>query len=1397
MMTTGFVIIHANNNHNANADELTTDNAYISKLELASLKTGTAPFDNDDTPGNDSSESNDIVRTYDDVTFTYKYSITTDDNQSQYTSGRIGIRIELPYSQSVVDFNQDKMLWIDKTTGYEPKITTENINGVQTRVLTAYRMITGTGHNTVIPGSGNIDIVYHVNGAVNGQKITPKISAWVVPNDKHNRTITADSATFTVSVKPSYNIFTISTNVNVSKYDFSQFNNKKYDSYYNSDLGVRTGNIQKYNIGIEARWPTAEERANKGIKGLETPSGSLTFKITTKSIIRDSSNKTIQMSNDDKAQIQPYLWNVSNNDGIRYGNSKSSVAWTNKVSDQVRIPFEGLTVNEQRNSDNTTYTVTVNTDRLANNNYPEAGASGSCGYFTDKKDGTCSNSGKIIIAEMGYIGIDVFNPIDYNDKTLITSKYPNATSVYTVTNITDFHAISKSGIEINNEATNNDNSMSMSISLKNSNAYLSSYQNYVNFACTKYYQTQMGTDCYNWNSNSNYLRSTDIGLHDDNIRITILNGITGNYVGNDEIIALKMLKFNPDYFDFDFNNPPVVGISSKYLKTYYAVKPDGSKWSSNQELIKTHVKDLEYYDSYDEASSHGTVIAVLFQQTAKANTPIYIDGKVKTTAPLGNYGLIGSETIEWSKYYLNDNGYNDDGKLDPYDTTQNTAYEDYMSTIDWLNGYINDTGLKPLMVANMNAYQQPSYDENGRLLNGGNNRGGDAMFIVNEKNTVTRSTAQLVNNASKTVYDLDNSERIIDYKVNYTTVSSENNRHNATVYITDTIPAGLTYIDNSGYVDGSYAQNLPLQGIISGGSRINPKITKNNDGSTTLLFTVPNVYTDGSQHVINYSVKIGNENDPDNDVTNNMSFLTRSVIESTDNHTEQYKEGKTLSDFTVKINKNGTSSLSIMSMKPYVDISTDFTYDVSITNRAGVLNNPFMVVKLPSNDNDSGNVNYHGSIKLTGFKSKQKLSSDAAFYYTADSKYGNMAVNKITRTDITDNWVKLAYDNDTGVISLPSGNVKPLMLAYIDGSINEGQSNGFTVTIKPTGNESGDVYNMIISDGGVLISNIVSVVSRTISGIAWFDANGNGIRNTDDKLLDKVKVSITDKNGKTLKDLTGKDLTTITDGNGYYSFSNIPSGSDYQVRFINSNDNLNAMTATLKAAGSDVTVQNQADSVMRADDKTKLDYTVIMLPVLPSADDMTSSSFILDNQNSGLTGELPYVDGIMNVKVTEKLTNRNLMDSDAFKVSISPSNANSPAGVIKNELVFDKANMSRIVDINVDSLKPGSYSYKVSNVDTHISGVKYDENWFTIRITIRNDYENFKKAADVSMVKFDGSDAVNELSFINVYTGSADMPMTGTSGILIVLLGLCLIACVHVVKHIMLVKYERDKGGAL
>lgn len=46
------------------------DKAYISDAQVIQTQTGTGPWDADDNPGNDSSEDNEIVRSYDQVIWT-------------------------------------------------------------------------------------------------------------------------------------------------------------------------------------------------------------------------------------------------------------------------------------------------------------------------------------------------------------------------------------------------------------------------------------------------------------------------------------------------------------------------------------------------------------------------------------------------------------------------------------------------------------------------------------------------------------------------------------------------------------------------------------------------------------------------------------------------------------------------------------------------------------------------------------------------------------------------------------------------------------------------------------------------------------------------------------------------------------------------------------------------------------------------------------------------------------------------------------------------------------------------------------------------------------------------------------------------------------------------------
>lgn len=160
-------------------DMLDTDSAAVSRLRLADRITGTAPFDKDNERGDDKDETNDIVRSYDTVTYDYEYTLTPDSTMDYYRRTRVGFRFELPYPQDKVTFDAEKMGWVDHTPGYEPKLTTETIDGTVTQVYICYRLLEPTSQSpTVNPGTGSIGLSVAVKGAPHGYRFHPTVKAW-------------------------------------------------------------------------------------------------------------------------------------------------------------------------------------------------------------------------------------------------------------------------------------------------------------------------------------------------------------------------------------------------------------------------------------------------------------------------------------------------------------------------------------------------------------------------------------------------------------------------------------------------------------------------------------------------------------------------------------------------------------------------------------------------------------------------------------------------------------------------------------------------------------------------------------------------------------------------------------------------------------------------------------------------------------------------------------------------------------------------------------------------------------------------------------------------------------------------------------------------------------------
>lgn len=189
-------------------DMLDTDDAVVTTLSQASRSTSTAPFDNDNSPGDDHDADNDIVRTFDKVSYTYSFAVNTRNETTSYRRGRIGFQFKLSQPEDQVTFDVDSMGWVDTTPEYRPKQTTETIDGHPTQVLTVYRLLTSTENlSTVIPGSSSVTLVLRVRSMPNGSKFAPEVQAWGAP-DATTKTdpASATSEPVTVSAKLNLNL---------------------------------------------------------------------------------------------------------------------------------------------------------------------------------------------------------------------------------------------------------------------------------------------------------------------------------------------------------------------------------------------------------------------------------------------------------------------------------------------------------------------------------------------------------------------------------------------------------------------------------------------------------------------------------------------------------------------------------------------------------------------------------------------------------------------------------------------------------------------------------------------------------------------------------------------------------------------------------------------------------------------------------------------------------------------------------------------------------------------------------------------------------------------------------------------------------------------------------------
>ena len=254
-----------------------TNLCYVLAYDINKVIDGTAPFDSDDTAGNDSSNENGIVRSFDTINYTLKYTTAIKDAETQgIDSTNVMIDFLLPCSPVKAEFNTDTMTWLlDKQViyTYEDGSTSTSYDmskNIVSQRLTGRRLLVNSEAGNTVPGTGTLAIGVNVNAAVTGDIISPEFTIWMEGNSEdEKKTLTASTV---VSAAPKYDIV-IRRNASANLLGYYNLDDRTARTDKEKDTD-KYGRLQTYAIGIAVQ----NDSSQKGMKGVEYPDGSgITF----------------------------------------------------------------------------------------------------------------------------------------------------------------------------------------------------------------------------------------------------------------------------------------------------------------------------------------------------------------------------------------------------------------------------------------------------------------------------------------------------------------------------------------------------------------------------------------------------------------------------------------------------------------------------------------------------------------------------------------------------------------------------------------------------------------------------------------------------------------------------------------------------------------------------------------------------------------------------------------------------------------------------------------------------------------------------------------------------------------------------------------------------------------
>ena len=1299
-----------------------------------------------------------------------------------YRRTRVGFRFELPYPQDRVTFDAEKMGWVDHTPGYEPKLTTETIDGIVTQVYTCYRLLEPTSQSpTVNPGTGSIGLSVAVKGAPHGYRFHPTVKAWPAwdasnPTNTGTHKRAEDTPKdVTVSAKLNLNVRMVNYgNVDRGVFDFSS----GAANAPNRTEGKVTGLGLGIALVTEMRWPDR----TKGLKGLEAPSGRITYKIHLSNQYSDDTKTGTKHPME--RRWQPLLYDYGHIDGdnySKYGRTFADIDLLHHVPG-VADHADGYDSVARGNTTITTTTggqgtdVTVSFDGYDTSVFPTHNNVSSpydkCS--TDYMTSDCSTM------QVGAIHTDVLQFITptSRDGRTVAQYYGNVDQTANIT--MDDMGLTATGVSGDRLATAEDNSNQAATGDDHAGSALTVRMQGTYSTRIRYTHWSNSTSWNDAGTSGDWtmpdrVNGSDSLIQGSKLRLQIGHNIIIQSEGDAEVMGMGLVKLDPNSIEPVDDHPdtqPTIPMNvftwgmraakrRNAIPYWYAVKKDGTNWKDYREQRDTKISGLDYYPTLNEAKTHGTVVGMLFEDHNTVDptgtsfnrtfTPIVsLPARILDTARIGTVTPIVADTAYWTR-----NSLARTANLDA--DASNTQWQQWSDSLATrLPEYAN--GVKPDLTYSGDTYRPATFDENG-VYQGGDTADtlkGDSLYVAGETPHIAKQVEQ-TNEAgnAKTVYDLDKEQRAVDWKLTATadtSTTTDGGQYTTDYIITDTLPKGLTYVDGSMTVGGQYTQHTPDKGTVTGGTPVTPTIVVNKDGTTTMTIRVNGARADsGTQTVIHYSTTIGDASDPDHDVRNNDSFTNHATIQSKRNMAPPLAPKAQIADMTVRVSRTRATALATRADPLLNDINRPLGFRNMLGNFSkDEKTDPYAVDIMPYRGLNQSN--YHGDYALTGLTVKAGAGASmngVKVYFTTDQKWRNVDATKITREQVQQ-WTEATVNATTGKVTIPDGYSKPVAWAFTSPSLPANARYDFSLSIKPTGNKASDMYVNRWADGDNKVDAVTQVVERKVNGVAWFDTNHDGVREDTDRLLPDVNVTLVDANGRTVTSVDGKPCTATTDRNGHYEIGSIPAGSGFKLRFTPKTGTAwHGQNVTVKNA-KEASEATDSDSDRENDSHGDMVAGVITLKPFPALDEMMSAVYEDPNEDHGMSGTLMLATPatFKAVKVLDGRPNGAWTDRDRYVADITALDG-APASAVPSTITFAD-NRTQTLQINSNAFaKEGVYRYQVRERKGDNPGVAYDDRTWILTVTVADDLTTFKRHITANTT-CDGvqSDAVQ---FTNTY----------------------------------------------